>query len=572
MIKKLLAGILFAFLAPGNVIAQEYFTIGQYNVDVMVNKDASLDIKETINVHFTEPRHGIIRQIPYKYELQTLTAGTEKAERQLVSGNYINTIVDNIKVDGWNFETSNQGNYKAIKIGSKDKYVNGDQQYIIHYRVLNAINFFKDHSELYFNLIGDQWATTIASVKFSVQLYNALPDTPVYFVATGVSGSKENKTVTKWNENKIFSGHTTQPLNNFEGLTIGISFPKDFLIKPDYRFYGIYWLLLPVIVFAGMFYIWKKWGKDDEITVQTEFYPPDNISPSVSGYIIDDTLDKRDLTALVPYWGAGGYLKINEIEKSSLMGLIKAREYEFIKLKELPDSAMSFEKTLFNGIFKTGDQVKLGDLKNVLYTTMYAAKSELEKEVDKGDYYVKYSRGWASFFSVAGIILIIYGVVTAIGNWDEKLWYSIAIVLSAVIILVTGLFMGKKTKKGTALYQKLLGFKEFIKSVEKDRLREFLKQDEHYFDKVLPYAIVFDMADKWKDKLKGLDIPPPNWYSGNYATFNTINFMNSLDRSMNEMTHNFYSAPHSSGSSGGSFSGGGGSSGGGFGGGGGSSW
>ena len=82
------------------------------------------------------------------------------------------------------------------------------------------------------------------------------------------------------------------------------------------------------------------------------------------------------------------------------------------------------------------------------------------------------------------------------------------------------------------------------------------------------------MADKWKDKLKGLEVPPPKWYSGYYAgnNFNTLMFMNSLDRSMNQMTQNFYSSPHSSGSSGGSFGGGGGFSGGGFGGGGGSSW
>ena len=133
--------------------------------------------------------------------------------------------------------------------------------------------------------------------------------------------------------------------------------------------------------------------------------------------------------------------------------------------------------------------------------------------------------------------------------------------------------MTKKTKKGTELYQKLLGFKEFLTSVEKDRLQEFLKQDQNYFDKVLPYAIVFDIADTWKDKLAGLDIPPPTWYSGAYAAnnFNTLMFMNSLDRSMNAMTNTFYSAPSSSGSSGGSF-GGGGFSGGGFGGGGGSSW
>ena len=74
-----------------------------------------------------------------------------------------------------------------------------------------------------------------------------------------------------------------------------------------------------------------------------------------------------------------------------------------------------------------------------------------------------------------------------------------------------------------------------------------------------------------KDKLQGLDVPPPNWYVGNYHGFNTYMFLNSLDHSMNEMSKSFYSQPGSSGSSGGSF-GGGGFSGGGFGGGGGGSW
>ncbi|MDQ2862062.1 MAG: DUF2207 domain-containing protein, partial [Bacteroidota bacterium] len=551
-----------------------YFTIKQYDVSVKVNKDASLDISENIQVHFTERRHGIIRKIPYKYEIQPLPANAEKAGRQLESGGRPITMVEDIKVTGWNFDVSNDGDYKSIKIGSADKYVEGDQQYVITYRVLNAINFFKDHSELYFNVVGNQWETTIEAVNFNVEIYQSLPGTPDYFVATGSLGSKENKTKTHWEENKIFSGNTTQPLNNNEGVTIGISFPKDFLVKPDYRFLGIYWLLLPLIVFPLMFYVWKKWGKDEEVTVQTEFYPPENISPSVSGYIIDDKLDRRDLTALVPYWGAGGFLKINELQESFLFGLVKHKEYEFIKLKELQANSLAFEKTFFNGIFQSGDIVKLSDLKNVLYISMNSAKQQLEDEINTDDFYVKYSRGMKAFFSVLGIVVFGLGIFRLITNLDYMVWMGYALIASGIIIFIFGLLMTKKTKKGTLLYQKLLGFKEFIKSVEKDRLQEFLKQDQNYFDKVLPYAIVFDIADTWKDKFKGLDIPPPSWYSGVYAgnNFNTFLFMNSLDRSMNAMTSTFYSAPSSSGSSGGSFGGGGGFSGGGFGGGGGSSW
>jgi uncharacterized membrane protein len=570
--KKLLI-VFLVIIITGKAEGQEYFTIPQYDVTVTVNKDASLDVVEKIHVRFSEQRHGILRKIPFKYEIQPLPPGSQKADRQPESGGYTRTIIKNIKVAGWHYEVSTDGNYKSIKIGSADSYVSGDQLYVISYTILNAINFFKDHSELYFNVIGDQWNTTIDAVHFEVNLYQPLEDTSEYFVATGAYGSRENNTKTQWINNKTFSGNTTASLSPGQGVTIGISFPNGYLTKPDYFFWGIYWLVLPLLALGGMYYVWDKWGKDEKVTVQTEYYPPDNSSPSISGYIINDRLDRRDLTALVPYWGAGGYLKINETENSFFLGLIKTKEYEFIKLKNLPENAYQFEKTLFNGIFETGDTVKLSDLKNVLYKSMNQAKSELENEITLDNFYVKYSRGSRVLFAFCGIAFIVFGVSRIIIDQMANLWMGISLIASGIIIFIFGILMAKKTKKGTQLYQELLGFKEFIKSVEKDRLKEFLKQDPNYFDKVLPYAIVFDVADEWKDKLKGLDIPPPAWYSGYYAgnNFNTLMFMNSLDHSMKAMTNTFYSAPQGSGSSGGSF-GGGGFSGGGFGGGGGSSW
>jgi uncharacterized membrane protein len=331
--------------------------------------------------------------------------------------------------------------------------------------------------------------------------------------------------------------------------------------------------LLPAIILALMFLVWSKWGKDEKLTIITEFYPPNNVSPSVAGYVIDDKLNKRDLTALIPYWGGGGYLQIRETEKKSMLGLVKNTDYDFIKLKDLPLTAMSFEKTLFNGIFASGNTVALSSLKDVLYKTMDTAKKQLEAEVDKDAYYEKKSRGMGYFFSFLGIASLGYGIYYLIKYWGDPYWYAVALIARGVITLFFGAYMAKKTAKGNELYQKLAGFKEFIQKVEKDRLALFLKEDEHYFDKVLPFAIVFDVADTWKDKLKGLDVPPPNWYAGNYNGFTTNMFLNSLDHSMNEMTKNFYSAPGSSASSGGSWSGGGGGfSGGGFGGGGGGTW
>ena len=230
--KALLLTLLLAVACIHCVTAQEFFTIKKYDVNIEVNKDASLDIEESIFVNFVSERHGIFRFIPYVYQLQSVPAGTEKADRPLTTGSSTRVIIENLRVvNGWDYSLSSEGNYKVIKIGSADKYVNGDQQYVIRYRVLNAINFFKDFSELYFNVIGDKWPTTIDVVNFSVKLYEPLPNVPDHFVATGYFGSRDNSTKTTWTNNQVFSGVTTRQLGQNEGVTLGIRLPQGFLIN-----------------------------------------------------------------------------------------------------------------------------------------------------------------------------------------------------------------------------------------------------------------------------------------------------------------------------------------------------
>jgi len=93
MPRKAIFLILLAFVVNSNAYTQEAFTIQNYHIDVKVNKDASLDVTEVIKLHFTDLRHGIIRKIPYKYQLQSLPAGVAKANRQLESGNFTRTII-----------------------------------------------------------------------------------------------------------------------------------------------------------------------------------------------------------------------------------------------------------------------------------------------------------------------------------------------------------------------------------------------------------------------------------------------------------------------------------------------
>jgi len=150
-------------------------------------------------------------------------------------------------------------------------------------------------------------------------------------------------------------------------------------------------------------------------------------------------------------------------------------------------------------------------------------------------------------------------------------FFSLEIAFSSVLLgiglLVIGQYMPKKSVLGLVAYQQLAGYRMFMKTVETPQLQQLIKEDPLYFDKSLPYAMVFDLADNWSEKFEALQVPPPTWYSARSGQFTSTQFMRSFSQATKDIGNTFTSMPSKSGSSGG-----GGFSGGGFGGGGGGSW
>ena len=130
----------------------------------------------------------------------------------------------------------------------------------------------------------------------------------------------------------------------------------------------------------------------------------------------------------------------------------------------------------------------------------------------------------------------------------------------------------RRTRRGRRAYEEILGFKEFVERVDADRLQRMGGRSVGQFEKVLPYAIVLGVADRWADAFADLYTEPPSWYRSSryHDGFAPRLFVSDLGRSLQTMGQTMRSAPRSSGSGSSGFSGG--FSGGGFGGGGGGSW
>ena len=89
------------------------------------------------------------------------------------------------------YEQSRQGRYTKFKIYVPDAN-DATRTVIIRYRVLDAIRFFDDHDELYWNVTGDEWDVPIESVTAHIELPAGI--TGLHAVAyTGVSGSRAER-------------------------------------------------------------------------------------------------------------------------------------------------------------------------------------------------------------------------------------------------------------------------------------------------------------------------------------------------------------------------------------------
>ncbi|MDP9203795.1 MAG: DUF2207 domain-containing protein, partial [Gemmatimonadota bacterium] len=152
----------------------------------------------------------------------------------------------------------------------------------------------------------------------------------------------------------------------------------------------------------------------------------------------------------------------------------------------------------------------------------------------------------------------------------KRMWVTIspvaliiAAVLSTLILFLFALIMPARTIAGARAREATLGFKEFLGRVESERYKKMITSPE-MFERFLPFAMAFGVAEKWARAFENIYREPPSWYTGGTGHFSAINFASSIEHMSSAAASSMSSSPSSSGS------GGGGSSGGGSGGGGGS--
>lgn len=546
--------LIWCFLVPAGWLHAEYFTIRHYAIQMDVSASGVFSVEETLDVEFSQERHGIYRTIPTGYR---------------VDGKKLRIRVSDVETPHWPMEREWELDRLLIRIGDPDRYVNGRQQYVIRYKVRKAWLFPEEHTEFYWNLVGNDWEVPIDSISFVIH-FDKDPDVQEgdFRVFTGYRGDQGSDATISYDGEGRISGASTRPFYSQEGLTVAVRLPIDYIPRPSETqlFLAKYGLLaIPVALLAFILILWERIGRDEPTITMAEYYPPEGISPSEAGAFLDDKVDNRDLIALIPYWASEGLLEIHEV-KEKVLFVFSDSSYEFVKIKGLPAGRPTYEKVIFEGLFRDGDRVRLSSLKDKFYSTMNSARTKLNKTVKEKAYYTPQSLRFKAWFPVFGVLSLAAGVGCV---FISQIYAAVGMVVVGVLFFLLQRPMLRRTKLGSQVYQKLRGFREFVDKADRPRLERLLQEDAGYFEKTLPYAIAFGMAKAWSKKFDGMFTEPPSWYYGasmHGGVSDFGHFAENFSSGMKEVQSVFTSSPSSSGS------GGGGSSGGGFGGGGGGSW
>lgn len=365
------------------------------------------------------------------------------------------------------------------------------------------------------------------------------------------------------------------------------------------------------------FLLWFVFGRDDQVVETVEFYPPDGLNSVEPAFAYRGYVSSKDVVSMIVDLAQKGYIEIHQGPNKKDFTLIKRLEYNGMN---------KAEKLFMDGLFSSFDRVDKIDLEDSFYKTINSIKSEVNSRENKEKLFYANSinKGWilwmlsilaclfAGFYPVKNYeYSTIFGLLVPLGIGVAVMLGSFFLFRKGKILPRIGIFLGllagaavayyffmnsamqcvdplyrisyfialgasfvamffhdflsKRTPYGTEILGRILGFRNFLITAEKDKLEALVEENPEYFYDILPYTYVLDVSSKWMKKFESLTMSAPNWYSSeDDRAFDYIMFSHFMSSTMSTAMTSMTSTPSSS--SGGGFSGGG------SGGGGGGSW
>jgi uncharacterized protein (TIGR04222 family) len=579
--------------------------IDSFMINYDMESSGVLKVKETITWRFgsNSGRHGIQRDL-------VIREPDPNSDQDFVYGisNINVTSPDDYVATQFSSKTTeSQGGREAelnVRIGDPNQTISAaTATYVISYDVTGAMRSFNGYDEFFWD--GPGFGNPlIKEVKITTMVPGGAQDATCFVGPPRSTTACQTMKFTKGGE-ATFGQTNVAP---GESVSVGVKItpglvadnkphmePNGSKLSPAERVGAIALAAVTLLITVGAPIVgmvwWRKNGRDQryadlapgtvpvageesrivpndpDIPIPVAFYPP-RIPVAEAGLLIDGQVDTRETAATIIDLAVRGALTVQSYGKEDFQ----------VTLVDPDKAAAPHEMVLLTALF---DGEPPGTVKDLSAPGSMANAHEQMRDSVRNQVA---SRGWfrkvpsAAATSGFGFGLIAIGIFVsfAVGFWLLLLLIPLLPIVITFAVIRSKLKRGQRTADGRAVCDQVEGFRTYLATAEADQLK--FEEGEDIFSKYLPWAIIFELADRWA-KICGdlvamgrLPNETPYWYIGNYqmAAFNTLFLTSSLTSAATPVASS--SGAGGTGFGGGSSFGGGGFSGGGGGGGGSGSW
>jgi hypothetical protein len=240
---------------------------------------------------------------------------------------------------------------------------------------------------------------------------------------------------------------------------------------------------------------WRRSGRDPKSAqLINPSLGPGQLTPSVLGVVIDERVDRRDLTAGILFLGVHRFLTIERLDKTWGHG---RRNFSLSKLTKNSQLLGTFEKSLYHWIFELGSKTTLADLAirhhqqpkyltAELYTEVVAQGYFSESPAEIRHRYMHWPIRWLTGSVILGLVTTVW--------YPRGLIAALPLIIVSVMALLFASIMPKKTLKGAEVSH---WSGKYAEKLFDDQHRSSHSIPRWEFERTLPYMLVLDTDAMW---------------------------------------------------------------------------
>ncbi len=509
------------------------YTIPWATIDLYVNENGNLKVKEKLHYSFSGTYNGVHRKIPFKNgeKIENLNVTTKGAYSSYEIMNYTNE--KGVKI----YLYSNEAKTIPIRDAEVDVF--------IEYDFINVIKIYQDVAELHFKVWGEEWEVKVGELTTNIHLKSKKDvkywlNPPFY-----VSNDKWDGSVLKIITNTIHPGNYFEvrlaiPKDQFNNPTYAVKEDIDGLpqmekIQNDYQnqinFYNILYYILSILMVISIIIpvlAYYKHGREPKSTYQGIYErelpsddPPAVVNALSGGF--SKTIGEPDMDgfqATIMDLINRGYLGVASQEKGNKKSvLLRINENKIEKSTELQSFeiyVIEFLRTMAENHVIDMNQMKkeLKDRKKAMdfkefydnweseLKTKLVDEKTLQFFIDTGDKIIK--KYGVGALIVAGIVLYLC-YLSPPPNMVPASTYAIYASVILGIAGIISLFLpqkigGRWTQEGIDYDKKWQSFKNYI--TDFSQIKEYPPESVVVWNHYLVYATALGVADKVKETMK----------------------------------------------------------------------